>query len=257
MRLMYAKIVLSLATAMPATGQPNLLANPGFETGALSGWAGTTSATTSMAVNQTLGVVLPFEGNWFAFLGLATPPLNAIEQTADLPNGAQRIRFSAWFQTEDLGNDGIADSAFFRFVYLDGAGDQLGEELFGPLLSPNLQWEQFVHETSVPAGCEAVRCSIEGVLFEGNFVNVFIDKVALVVLSCTGDIADDFGTLGADGMVSFGDFLALLGLIGPCPGETPGCTGDIADDFGTLNGGDGMVSFGDFLALLGLVGPCP
>ncbi len=76
-------------------------------------------------------------------------------------------------------------------------------------------------------------------------------------LPCPGDIADDFGTLGADGLVSFGDFLALLGLIGPCPGGTPGCVGDIADDFGTLNGGDGMVSFGDFLALLGLIGPCP
>ncbi len=73
---------------------------------------------------------------------------------------------------------------------------------------------------------------------------------------CIGDIADDFGNLGADGMVSFGDFLALLGLLGPCPGGTPGCTGDIADDFGNL-GGDGMVSFGDFLALLGLLGPCP
>ncbi len=74
--------------------------------------------------------------------------------------------------------------------------------------------------------------------------------------ACTGDIADDFGNLGADGMVSFGDFLALLGLLGPCPGGAPGCTGDIADDFGNL-GGDGMVSFGDFLALLGLLGPCP
>ncbi len=74
--------------------------------------------------------------------------------------------------------------------------------------------------------------------------------------SCTGDIADDFGTPGADGMISFGDFLALLGLVGDCPGMVPGCTGDIADDFGTT-GADGMVSFGDFLALLGLVGPCP
>ncbi len=73
---------------------------------------------------------------------------------------------------------------------------------------------------------------------------------------CIGDIADDFGNLGGDGMISFGDFLALLGLIGPCPGGTPGCTGDIADDFGNL-GGDAMVSFGDFLALLGLIGPCP
>ncbi len=36
---------------------------------------------------------------------------------------------------------------------------------------------------------------------------------------CIGDIADDFGTLlmQGDGQVSFGDFLALLGLIGPCP----------------------------------------
>ncbi len=34
---------------------------------------------------------------------------------------------------------------------------------------------------------------------------------------CLGDIADDFGTPGNDGMISFGDFLALLGLIGPCP----------------------------------------
>ena len=78
--------------------------------------------------------------------------------------------------------------------------------------------------------------------------------------SCTGDFADDFGTLGADGQVSFGDFLALLGLIGPCPGSTPGCVGDIADDFGSLpplGSPDGQVSFGDFLALLGLIGPCP
>ncbi len=74
---------------------------------------------------------------------------------------------------------------------------------------------------------------------------------------CPGDIADDFGTLGPDGMVDFGDFLALLGVVGPCPGGTPGCVGDIADGFGTLNGGDGTVDFGDFLALLGLVGPCP
>ncbi len=35
------------------------------------------------------------------------------------------------------------------------------------------------------------------------------------------------------------------------------CPGDIADDFGNLNGGDGQVSFGDFLAMLGLIGPCP
>ena len=89
----------------------------------------------------------------------------------------------------------------------------------------------------------------------GSIVEAGVDDLRLDVFACTGkigDIADDFGTLGPDGVVSFGDFLALLGLIGPCPGGTPGCVGDIADDFGTL-GGDGQVSFGDFLALLGLI----
>ena len=92
-----------------------------------------------------------------------------------------------------------------------------------------------------------------GMLYRGSDTNVYFDSI---IGSCRGDIADDFGTLGPDGQVSFGDFLALLGLIGPCPGINPGgCPGDIADDFGTL-GGDGRVSFGDFLALLGLIGPC-
>jgi len=84
--------------------------------------------------------------------------------------------------------------------------------------------------------------------------------------ACLGDIADDFGFTaadggGPDGVVDFGDFVALLGLIGPCPGGTPGCLGDIADDFGftAADGGgpDGQVDFGDFVALLGLIGPCP
>lgn len=83
---------------------------------------------------------------------------------------------------------------------------------------------------------------------------------------CLGDIADDFGftTLdggGPDGFVDFGDFVALLSLIGPCQGGSPGCLGDFADDFGftQVDGGgpDGVVDFGDFVALLGLIGPCP
>lgn len=86
-----------------------------------------------------------------------------------------------------------------------------------------------------------------------------------LISACLGDIADDFGfTLldggGPDGVVDFGDFVALLGLIGPCSNGQPGCLGDIADDFGftaTDGGGpDGVVDFGDFVALLGLIGPC-
>ncbi len=73
---------------------------------------------------------------------------------------------------------------------------------------------------------------------------------------CPGDVADDFGFAGADGQVSFGDFLFALTILGPCPGGTPGCDFDIADDFG-FEGSDGQVSFGDFLFALTVLGPCP
>jgi hypothetical protein len=95
----------------------------------------------------------------------------------------------------------------------------------------------------------------DGITLNGVATITLVASGEIPAAACPGDIADDFGSLGADDQVSFGDFLALLGLIGPCPGVTPGCTGDIADDFGSL-GGDGQVSFGDFLALLGLIGPC-
>lgn len=90
----------------------------------------------------------------------------------------------------------------------------------------------------------------------GSIVEAGVDDLRLEVRACTsrvGDIADTFGNLTPDGVIDFGDFLAMLGLVGPCPGGTPGCTGDIADDFGTLGNADGQVSFGDFLALLALV----
>ena len=102
-----------------------------------------------------------------------------------------------------------------------------------------------------PAGYVAVTAS-----FDDHENLAMTPRVNAVQSACAGDIADDFGSIGADGQVSFGDFLALLGLIGPCPSATPECAGDLADDFGTL-GKDGQVSFGDFLALLGLIGPCP
>lgn len=100
--------------------------------------------------------------------------------------------------------------------------------------------------------------------FSENTIVVFRIQGLGSPAECLGDIADDFGSIspqgGPDGVVGFGDFLALLGLVGACPGGVPGCIGDFADDFGTLpplGGPDGQVGFGDFLALLGLVGPCP
>ena len=157
-------------------------------------------------------------------------------------------------------------------VQLLAGGVVIGEDyntMFG--LIPEGEFRISTVEVQVPANHPQLGTQLEVRLLNLNEddptepnapgIEVNFDAVTLeaFALSCTGDIADDFGTLGSDGQVSFGDFLALLGLIGPCPGGNPGCTGDIADDFGTIppvGGGDGQVSFGDFLALLGLIGAC-
>jgi hypothetical protein len=76
--------------------------------------------------------------------------------------------------------------------------------------------------------------------------------------SCLGDIADSNGVLGnSDGVVNFGDLLALFSLSGPCFGGIPGCEGDFADSNGVIGNPDGQVNFGDLLAMFSLAGPCP
>jgi beta-glucanase (GH16 family) len=113
-------------------------------------------------------------------------------------------------------------------------------------------WTTVTREVELQPGEQVMRfTNLSGSSQEFN-----IDGLTFDPIECAGDIADSFGTLGADSDVNFGDFLALLGLIGPCPGGISGCTGDLADDLGTVGMLDGQVSFGDFLAMLGLIGPC-
>ncbi len=150
-------------------------------------------------------------------------------------------------------------------IFFDEAGTEIGQILdLAPSLSAGNPVTAENIEIAFPSGVRFINMTLSGTNGEVDFQNIgFTGTLVPPAPTCPGDIADDFGTLGSDGMVSFGDFLALLGLVGPCPGgppPPPGCPGDIADDFGTLpplGGSDGMVSFGDFLALLGLVGPCP
>ncbi len=159
---------------------------------------------------------------------------------------------------------GTGNRALLKLEFYSQAGAAYGSPFFlgenavviADGSSPEDTWSYAELTAIAPASAVEARVAI---LFQQPASNpggaVFVDSVTLLQ-ACAGDIADDFGTIGPDGMVSFGDFLALLGFLGPCPGMAPACTGDIADDFGTT-GPDGMISFGDFLALLGLVGPCP
>jgi hypothetical protein len=207
-----------------------------------------------LARGMPLGTAEPFVislgsvGNTLYGVDLDTDSLVAIDSTSGAAsvvgllgavgasNGGSYSAFSA-LTGVDVDQDGIFDALFGA---VNQFNDGNGVARLGGIARFDLTSGEWTLVGTNP-----------GITFFG-----FGSMLTATPVQCIGDIADDFGTLGADGQVSFGDFLALLGIVGLCPGSSPGRTGDIADDFGTL-GSDGQVSFGDFLAQLGLVGPCP
>jgi len=251
----------TLSAAPPLASGQELVINGAFQTGDIAPsfsdymftGVATSSATYNVVAFDTLHPQWP---DFFdATNGDSTGRFMVVNGNAGSPG-------RSWAQEVEL-LAGIEYVASANFASLFTDDPSLEFRLDGSPLSPQLvvvelaEWQRHSVRFSVIAnGPRTLEIWDLSGAFIGN--DYAIDDVSLrAVEECPGDIADDFGTIGADGMVGFGDFLALLGLVGPCPGMTPGCDGDIADDFGTLNGGDGMVSFGDFLALLGLVGPCP
>lgn len=193
------------------------------------------------------------------------PPLMPTAGTVPTlePLGVGEVIFAS-FDLSTVSTDAPGDLVIASSISLGGAADldlayEINSQPAGVIYvleftmstdAPGVTDSDTIYLLFGPDGANAVEKLHHASLYIEEYLGTTL------AVPCPGDLADDFGTMGADGQVSFGDFLALLGLVGPCPGMTPGCDGDIADDFGSM-GADGQVSFGDFLALLGLVGSCP
>ncbi len=248
----------ALLAAASSTSAQSLAVNGGFETGDTSGWESFPSINSTFEVTGDANT-----GSFGARLFNGAETSGAVIKQANLGAGVVMTGQTITVSFAAKGMAGIGGVAFAEFfTEIDGGGVSSSQILGGGPLPLTGSYQPFSFDVPLSAdvsgGITVQFAAVTGA-DAGSVMTLILDDVVISgpdAPACTGDIADDFGTLGGDGMVSFGDFLALLGLIGPCPGGTPGCTGDIADDFGSL-GSDGMVSFGDFLALLGLIGPCP
>ncbi len=186
-------------------------------------------------------------------------------------DGIERYDLAGNFLGILFASDGSSSIDFPQQINADGANLLVAG--FSPpsgIYSISLEGDDFGIVAALDAGPRAgYRLGNGEILWSnGTFLrtdsNIILDNGSFRFFSlidfggapCPGDVADDFGSAGADGQVSFGDFLFALTILGPCPGGTPGCDFDIADDFGT-EGADGQVSFGDFLFALTVLGPCP
>ena len=250
----------SVATLLVASSAfaTDLAVNGGFELGDTSGWSYFPTNNSTFEISNDANT-----GSFAARLFNDTETSAAIIKQANVGEGlvspGDAVTISFWAKG-DATIGGVQFAEFFTEIA--GGGVSSTQILGGAPLFVTSEYRFYSFNTVVgpnASGGITLQLTATTGANVGSTSTLIVDDVVIDVagisVPCIGDIADDFGTLGSDDQVSFGDFLALLGLIGPCPGGTPGCTGDIADDFGTI-GGDGQVSFGDFLALLGLIGPC-
>lgn len=199
--------------------------------------------------------------------GVPSDQSNPAENARSINNAAQVV--AGWRQSGLLGPEITSQPMDLALNESDTAIFQVEADGTGPLLYRWFHNSQPMIDDARISGSGTAHLSIANLMpSDQGLYHVLINNECASITSveanlsinpstCVGDLADEFGAPNPDGVVGFGDFLALLGLVGPCTGGIPGCEGDLAGGTGTVNGGDGMVDFGDFLALLGLVGECP
>ena len=133
------------------------------------------------------------------------------------PGQPIRVSFAAKGSGE-IGGVGFAEF----FSELEFGGVSAAEILGGGPLPLTDEYQTFTFDVTtgpdVSGGITLQFAAVTGANV-GSEMTLFVDDVSIRGTNdeCTGDVADDFGFAGADGQVSFGDFLFALTILGPCP----------------------------------------
>jgi hypothetical protein len=115
-------------TVTPASGggctPAQLLANPGFESGAATGWTGTSTLGFDPITNSTSGEP-PHAGSWEAWLnGNGSADTDTVSQTVTIPSGCTAT-LSYWLHIDTTENTSTATPDTFTVQLLDSSGTVL------------------------------------------------------------------------------------------------------------------------------------
>jgi hypothetical protein len=115
-------------TVTPASGggctPAQLLANPGFESGAATGWTGTSTLGFDPITNSTSGEP-PHAGSWEAWLnGNGSADTDTVSQTVTIPSGCTAT-LSYWLHIDTTENTATATPDTFTVQLLDSSGTVL------------------------------------------------------------------------------------------------------------------------------------
>lgn len=172
--------LFSAATALGlshAASTGNLVANPGAETGDLSGWTtGGVIATDSQA-----------QGGTFSFTGGTGDSPETMSQTidlsafaADIAAGGQRYEFSAFLQNR---TSDVVDMSI-RFLDADGNGVPLGASRTDPVTDP-FAFDLVTIAGTLPSLARQVVLSFEFSRSSGQSTDAYVDNVSFALIDDT------------------------------------------------------------------------
>ncbi|MBD3245983.1 MAG: PEP-CTERM sorting domain-containing protein [Candidatus Omnitrophica bacterium] len=165
---------------------PNLVVNPGAETGDTSGWEvyGPAYATTSQS--QSTGTVLPHSGDYFFSYAQNAASDAVLVQYADvstfaglIDSGQAYVQAGFWYQTEEY--QGSSDEAFGSLGFFEGDSSDMPFDVLtsDPLVSSSWAYTEVME--LIPAGTRTIGLAMIGELESGSYVNAFFDDAQLRV----------------------------------------------------------------------------
>jgi len=187
-------MALLCATAM---ANPNMLVNPGAETGDLTGWdpvltsAGVDNGTFDAYINPRTGL--------YDFVGRTGGTATLVQRVSLLGNGYTSGQIdgggltalvSFWEQSLDQATDPagpnppspvLNDEAYVKLAFLDGTLSVLSSVSTPGLNQTGYTWANFTGMYNIPVGTRYIDYSMEFVRHKGWDLDAFIDDNSLTV----------------------------------------------------------------------------
>lgn len=163
LKIMQTEVMTKKAEAITKEGMPKIFENANFEAG-LKNWNGSGLVSTTDKK----------EGNSAASITSTVNEWTAIDQTADVLNGAKTIEVSGWLKAKDIkqGKDPWNNGLFIIELTRDGKIKTIDDQLIGTVTATT-DWTYFKKSIQIPSDTQKYR-------------------IILALSACTGTLlADD------------------------------------------------------------------